>query len=616
MSTADWFDDDDEQQVDLRLWHKLLSYTLRYRRTVITFLGVAFMLAASDICFPLLTGRLITAIEQDPAEVNLLAYGAAYVCLSLALCGSIWGFIACAGKIRTHVSFDIRRDAFVQLQQLSFSFYDTRSVGWLMARLTSDCNRLSNILAWGVMDLIWGTTLMTGIAVVMLVYNWQLALAVLAAVPVLFAVSVFFRKRILRTSRKVRKANSRLTAAYNEGIMGVRTTKVFVRQQQNLDDFDRLAGEMYHHSVRNAVLSAVYLPLVLTLGSVSVALALVMGGYQVSVAGLSVGDVVMFMYFAQLFFAPVQDISAWFAELQMAQASAERVISLVEAVPEVQDSPDVARRVRETGSDGYPDEVGRIEFRNVGFRYREGPHVIEGLNLTVEPGQTVALVGATGGGKSTLVNLLCRFYEPTEGEITLDGVEYRQRSLAWLQSNLGIVLQQPHLFSGTIRDNIRYGRLDASDKEIADAARLTGAHEFIEALEVGYDTEVGEGGSQLSLGEKQLISFARAVLKRPRLLVMDEATSSIDTETERQIQLGLARILTGRTSFVIAHRLSTIRAADQIVVIEAGKILEQGTHTELLTRRGHYYELYTEQSMRDIVRIDSVIDSLDDEPVS
>ncbi|MEZ6069232.1 MAG: ABC transporter ATP-binding protein [Pirellulales bacterium] len=588
---------------------RLLVYTFRYRATTLRFLGVALMLAVSDISFPQLTGRLITAIQDDPRQVNLVAYGAAYMALSLVLCGSIWGFIACAGKVRTHVSADIRRDAFEQLQQLSFGFYDTRSVGWLMARLTSDCNRLSNILAWGVMDLVWGTTLMVLVAVVMLVYNWQLALAVLASVPALFVVSVFFRKRILRTSRKVRKANSRLTAAYNEGIMGVRTTKVFVRQQENLDDFDRLANEMREYSVRNAVLSAVYLPIVLTLGSVSIALALAIGGYQVSVAGLGVGEVVMVMYFAQLFFGPVQDLSAWFAELQMAQASAERVLGLVDAVPDVQDSPEVARRLREKGDDGHPDHVGRIEFRNVGFRYREGPQVIEDFNLTVEPGQTVALVGATGGGKSTLVNLLCRFYEPTAGEIMIDGVEYRQRSLRWLQSQLGIVLQQPHLFSGTIRDNIRYGRLDASDGEVIDAARLTGAHEFISALPAGYDTEVGEGGNQLSLGEKQLISFARAVLKQPQLLVMDEATSSIDTETERQIQIGLARILSGRTSFVIAHRLSTIRAADLIVVIEAGKILEQGTHTELLSRRGHYYDLYTEQSLRDVVRIDTVLDS-------
>ena len=289
----------------------------------------------------------------------------------------------------------------------------------------------------------------------------------------------------------------------------------------------------------------------------------------------------------------------------MAQASAERVLSLVEAVPEVRDTEVVARRLAETGSDGHPDAIGRIEFENVGFRYGNGPQIINGFQLVVEPGQTVALVGATGGGKSTLINLLCRFYEPTEGRILIDGIDYTDRSLAWLQSKLGIVLQQPHLFGGTINDNIRYGHLNATQNQIEEAAQLAGAHEFIIELERGYDTQVGEGGSQLSLGQRQLVSFARAVLKRPQLLVMDEATSSVDTETEQQIQQGLARVLRGRTSFVIAHRLSTIRSADQILVIERGRILEQGTHAELLHKSGHYHDLYTEQSMRNIVRIDN-----------
>lgn len=608
MSAIDWVEDDYESKVDLSLWRKLLQYTLHYRRTALAFTLVAFGMAAADLSFPLLTGKLIAEVEARGTNIDLAFYGWAYAGLSVALCSCVWCFITCAGKIRTHVSHDIRGDAFKQLQELSFSFYDTKPVGWLMARLTSDCQRLSNILAWGVMDFIWGTALMSGICVVMMIYNWKLALAVLAVVPLLFLVSVFFRKRILRTSRLVRKYNSRITAVYNEGIMGVRTSKAFVRQEENLRDFDRLADEMRGHSIHNSVLSAIYLPIVLTLGSVAIAVALAMGGHEVVIGALTIGEVVMFMYYAQLFFAPIQDLSAWFAELQMAQASAERVLSLVEAVPDVRDTDDVARRIRETGGDGHPDELGPIEFQNVGFRYQRGPQVIGGLNLTVEPGQTIALVGATGGGKSTLVNLLCRFYEPTEGRILIDGIEYRDRSLRWLQQNLGIVLQQPHLFSGTIGDNIRYGRLDATQAEIEAAATVAGAHEFIVALQDGYDAQVGEGGNQLSLGQKQLISFARAVLKQPRLLVMDEATSSIDTETERQIQEGLARVLSGRTSFVIAHRLSTIRAADRILVIEKGQILEQGTHLELLRRGGHYHDLYTEQSLRDIVRIDTVID--------
>ena len=615
MTGRDWFEDDREEKVDLQLWKKLLRYTFRYRGTAIGFTFVALLAAATDLGFPVVTGRLIADVERAGAQVSLAAYAMAYATLTGLLVISIWGFIACAGKIRTHVSYDIRNDAFEQLQRLSFSFYDTRPVGWLMARLTSDCQRLSNILAWGVIDLIWGAALMSGISIVMLWYNWRLAFSVMVVVPVLFFVSVYFRKRILNASRLVRKSNSKLTASYNEGIMGVRTSKVFVRQVHNLRDFDHLAGEMYSHSVHNAILSAIYLPLVLTLGSIAIAGALVMGGHQVLIGVLTIGEVVMFMYFAQLFFQPIQDISAWFAELQMAQASAERVLKLIEAVPEISDSAEVTRRVRDSGTDGHSDQITSIEFRQVSFSYRNGPPVVQGFNLRVHPGQTVALVGATGGGKSTIVNLLCRFYEPTEGEIRINDVDYRERSLQWWQSNLGIVLQQPHLFSGSIADNIRYGKLEATDEEVEAASKTAGAHEFITKLQQGYDSPVGESGNRLSLGQKQLVSFARAILKQPKLLVMDEATSSIDTETERQIQLGLAKVLRDRTSFVIAHRLSTIRAADLILVIEGGQILEQGTHKELLSQRGHYYRLYTEQSMRDIVRdSESVIEDGGSDP--
>ncbi|MEW6071431.1 MAG: ABC transporter ATP-binding protein [Planctomycetota bacterium] len=594
--------------IDLALWRRLFRYALRYRRTVILFALAGATVAAADVCFPLVTRRVIDEAAQHGAGARLLECGLVYAGLLLLLCGGVFSFIRLGGTIRTCVSHDIRADGFASLQRLSFAYYDRRPVGWLMARMTADCDRLSQIMAWGVLDTVWGLTLMAGITAAMLALDARLALAVVAVVPVLAAASVFFQKRILASSRVVRRTNSRLTAAYNEGIMGVRTTKVFSREQESLREFQSLSGEMFSASVRNQVQSALYLPVVLTIGSLATSLALAAGGFQVSGGAISIGTLIAFLSYSRSFFEPVQELAYWFAELQMAQAGAERIMGLVAEVPEIQDSSAVRAAIAAhraapprpgLAEDGLPDEIARIEFRDVSFAYRDGPPVLQHFDLTVRAGQTIALCGPTGGGKSTIAGLLCRFYEPTAGEIRIDGRDYRTRSLHWLQSNLGIVLQTPHLFSGTILENIRYGNLAATDDEVIAAARLAGAHDFVAALEDGYATQAGEGGSRLSTGQKQLVSFARAILARPRLLVMDEATSSIDTETEHRLQAGLAHVLAGRTSFVIAHRLSTIRAADRILVIDGGRIVEDGPHAALMAKRGRYFALYTQQSLRE-----------------
>ena len=598
------------RRFDLSLWRKLFAYTKPYRREVGLLVALAIGTAAVDVSFPLVTRRLIDDVVARGRDADFAHFAVGYLGLTVTLCLFVWTFVRVTGKVRTHVSHDIRRDGFANLQRLSFSFYDHRPVGWLMARMTSDCERLSNIMAWGLLDFFWGVTMMSGIAVVLLVLNLRLGLIVLAVVPVLMWISAVFQRRILKSSRLVRKTNSKITAAYNESIVGVRTSKVFVRQQENLREFRELTTEMHGGSVRNALQSALLLPLILTLGSVATGLTLVIGGLDVTRGAVTVGTLIAFLTYVRHFFDPVQELGHWFAEIQMAQASAERVIGLIETVPQVRDRHDVAARIRATGptrprglaEDGMPDSIATIDFVNVGFYYQGGVRVLEGFDLSVRAGETIALVGPTGGGKSTIVSLLCRFYEPTSGEIRIDGVDYRERSLHWLQSSLGIVLQTPHLFSGTVAENIRYGRLDTTRAEIEEAATIVGAHAFIERMENGYESEVGEGGVLLSTGEKQLVSFARAILAKPRILVMDEATSSVDTKTEHAIQRALDRVLEGRTSFVIAHRLSTIRSADRILVIDAGRIVEQGPHAELMRARGRYHDLYVQQSLRESSR--------------
>ncbi len=598
------------------VWRRIIHYGRKHRRYMIGMVVLASVTAWFDVSFTLVTRTVINEVTEKGSRANVPTYGAIYVALVFAFSAGIWTFIWLGAKISTGVGHDIREAGFRKLQELSFSFYDHRPVGWLMARMTSDCDRLSRILAWGVLDIVWGGLLMISVSIIMLVLDWRLGLLVLAIVPPMAWASLAFQKRILGASRDVRKANSNLTAAYNEAIGGVRTTKALVRERENLEEFRGLTRRMYASSVRNALWSAVFFPVVFTIGSLGVSLALWKGGLDVMGARIRIGDLYAFVSYAGFFFMPIQELSRVFVDLQSAQAAAERIVGLLDTEPEIQDAPGVREAIARHAAahpdgrsgvacDGLPDRVETVEFRHVGFAYQKGKAVLEDFSLRAERGQTIALVGPTGGGKTTIASLLCRFYEPTAGEILLDGVEYRTRSLAWLQSNLGIVLQEPHLFRDSVRENIRYGRLDATDEEVAQAAKLAGAHDFILEMDDGYDTDVGKGGSKLSTGQKQLVSLARAVLADPQVFVMDEATSSVDTETERLIQAGIETVLAGRISFVIAHRLSTIRSADRILVVEGGRIVESGTHAELIRRRGRYYELYTNQFTQE--RTDQVL---------
>ena len=586
------------KRFDWELWRKLLLYLKPYKKHL-TVLGiVVIILAGIDTVFPLLTRYAVDEYIVPKSLDGLWRFGLLYLFLVITQAGVVWLFIAFAGKVDMGLCYDIRRKGFQRLQELSFTYYDRTQVGWLMARMTSDISRLGDTIAWGLVDMIWGVTMMIAMVAVMFYLNWKLAFITLSIVPILVIISLYFQRKILKSYRLVRKTNSRITGAFNEGITGARTTKTLVREKENLGEFKVLTGEMYGSSVRAAILSSLYLPAVLTLGSIATALALWFGGEGVLAATISYGTLLAFISYTVQFFEPVRELARIFAELQSAQASAERTLSMIETEPDIKDRSEIVESygdIFKPKKENWPDIKGDITFCNVSFAYKDGEKVLENFNLDIRAGDTIALVGETGSGKSTIVNLACRFYEPTEGAILVDGVDYRERSLLWLHSNLGYVLQTPHLFSGTIEENIRYGKLNATDKEIENAAKIVNAHGFIMQLEDGYQTEVGEGGGRLSTGEKQLVSFARAILSDPALFVLDEATSSVDTETEKIIQEAIKKVLEGRTNFIIAHRLSTIRFADRILVIREGRITEDGNHNELMKLGRYYYSLYTNQ---------------------
>ncbi|WP_204487955.1 ABC transporter ATP-binding protein [Caldicoprobacter guelmensis] len=586
----------------MELWKKLIRYARPYRKDLLLLAATMAISGGIDAIFPLMNRYAVDNFIVPGKLGGLWIFALISVILISIQAFNVWRLICIAGRIETGVCYDIRKIGFKKLQELSFSYFDRTPVGWIMARMTSDIQRLGETVAWGLVDLMWGSAMMVATIAIMLYLNWRLALITLSVVPILVAVSVYFQRVILKAYRQVRKINSQITGAFNEGIMGAKTTKTLAREEENLEEFKILTERMRHSSVRAVVVSSIYMPVVMALGSIGTGLALWVGGEGVIAQSITYGTLVAFINYTTQLFEPIRELSRIFAELQNSQASAERVFSMIETEPDVKDSPAVIEKYGDLFNpkkENWPPIKGDVTFHNVSFWYKEGEEVLKDFNLEVKAGETIALVGETGAGKSTIVNLLCRFYEPTKGEIRIDGVDYRKRSQLWLQSNIGYVLQTPHLFSGTVKENIRYGRLDATDEEVVGAAKLVNAHDFIVRLENGYDTQVGEGGNRLSTGQKQLISFARAVLANPKIFVLDEATSSVDTETERIIQNAIQKVLQGRTSFVIAHRLSTIRSADRILVIRNGRVVEQGTHWELLRRKGYYYRLYTNQFMEE-----------------
>ena len=514
----------------------------------------------------------------------LLSSAANYISCTDATCLEVW------------IDRDLRNDAFEHLQTLSFSYFNQNSVGYIHARVISDSSRIGTLFSWSLIDGVWQMTYLVGAIVVMLIINAKLALMVLTIMPLIVLLFSIFQSRLVRVNREVREINSKITGNFNEGITGAKTIKTLVIEDKIHDGFVADTAAMRKKTVRAAHLRGLFASTMGFASSLALAIVLWRGGY---IAVNEVGTFSMFMSYAQGMMEPVRWIIDSISDLITTQVNIERLSKLLETKSDVVDSPEVVEKYGDCFNpkrENWEPIKGDIEFDDVSFKYPDGDeYILEHFSLNIPFGTNIAIVGETGAGKSTLVNLICRFYEPSAGRVLIDGRDARERSQLWLHSAIGYVLQTPHLFSGTVRENLLYGNPNATDEDIRRALELVSAQGVVDKLENGLETDVGEGGDMLSTGEKQLLSFARAILADPRILVLDEATASVDTITEQKIQSAIDTIIHGRTSIVIAHRLSTVRNADLILVVDDGKIIEQGTHEQLMSRRGSYYRLYTRQ---------------------
>lgn len=579
---------------------KKLSPFLKPYTPLFIIMSVCVLIVGTiDIIIPLFQRYAIDTFIAGQTLQGFALFVVLY--LGIILLSMVLDYIASFNccRIEMFILHDMRNAGFNHLQTLSVAYFNTNSVGTVHARLMSDTGNISTVMSWVIYQGVWHTAYVVGAVTVMLILNPLLALCVIVIVPFVAVLSAIFNRKMTRLNRRVREINASITAGFNEGITGVETGKTLAIEQKLEREFSERTAEMRRQAKKLGRTRAIFVDIIAFASSAALALVLWYGGVITVEGVILIGTLSVFMNYAQGLMEPVQWIVDSVADMITLKVNVERFSALMETESDVKDTPEVIEKCGDAFNEkreNWEKLEGDVEFENVTFRYPDGGgNVLENFNLKVKKGSTVAIVGETGAGKSTLVNLVCRFFEPTEGRVLIDGRDSRERSVQWLHSNIGYVLQTPHLFSGTVRENLLYGKQNATEEELDKAVDSVNARRIIDRLDNGYDSVIGEGGNTLSAGEKQLLSFARAILADPAIFILDEATASVDTITEKLIQDAIQTLMRGRTCFMIAHRLSTVRTADVILVVDDGKIVERGTHEELLKARGRYFKLYIEQ---------------------
>ena len=578
---------------------KLAPYLRPYYKTIAVMVILGVFSSLADSIYPLFTSYALDTFVAGKTLRGIVPFSLLYLLLMAVTEAVNYYCLYKCGVVEMKVDRDLRNASFNHLQTLSFSYFNQNNVGYIHARVMSDTGKIGELVAWRLMDFVWEASYILFVIVMMLAINVRLAAWTLLIFPAGVLIITYFQRRLVEGNRKIREINSTITGNFNEGITGARSIRTLVIEKLMQRDFEKDTTRMRKASIKTTHYSALFTSVVTMLSSFALAVVLWRGGKLTMQGVIRLGTLSVFMSYAVGMLEPVQNVIQTLAAFISIQVNIERFTKLLEVKSDVADSKEVIEKYGDNFTakkENWEPLHGDVEFRDVSFRYPDGKElVLDHFNLKVQQGTNVAIVGETGAGKSTLVNLVCRFYEPTSGQVLIDGKDVRLRSQLWLHSSIGYVLQSPHLFSGTVRDNLRYGKPDASDEEIWQALHTVAAEYVVRKMDKGLDSEVGEGGDLLSTGEKQLLSFARAILADPRLLILDEATASIDTVTEKAIQDAIRTVIKGRTSFVIAHRLSTITNADIILAVKDGKIVEQGTHAQLMARKGYYYELYMQQ---------------------